>query len=196
MAQLRPGETVLVHSAAGGVGQALARLAHRAGASRVIGTVGHPGRIEAAELGGYDVAVVRGPELASRLRDHTDGRGVDVILDPQGSALIDLDLDVSAPGGRIVLFGNASGAAMGPLPDAGRLFAANASIGGFSLAALAASAPWRVAAALGAVLALLATGELEVELTVVNGLDGAPQAQQALAEGRGRGKHVVRVVAP
>jgi NADPH2:quinone reductase len=108
--------------------------------------------------------------------------------------MLDLDLDVLAAGGRIVLFGNATGATLDPLP-AGRLFGANASIAGFSLAALAATAPERVAAAMRDVLNHLAAGELDIELTSVDGLEAAPEAQQALAEGRGHGKQIVRVTA-
>ncbi|MGI8594604.1 MAG: quinone oxidoreductase family protein [Solirubrobacteraceae bacterium] len=193
--RLRPDEVVLVHAAGGGVGRAVARLARRAGARLVLGTVGAAGRVAAAERAGYDAALVRGPGLAAAIRERTGGRGVDLILDPQGTALLDLDLDVAAPGARIVLFGNATGEPLAPLPPAAELFAANASIGGFSLSRLAATAPERVAAALRGVLDHLAAGELDVELSVVDGLAGAAEAQQALAESRGRGKHVVRVSA-
>jgi NADPH2:quinone reductase len=83
---------------------------------------------------------------------------MEVVLDPQGTALLDQDLAVLAPGGRIVLFGNAGGAALGALPPTGQLCAANASVGGFSLAALSANAPDVVADALTTVLDRLATG--------------------------------------
>jgi NADPH2:quinone reductase len=192
---LRPGEVVLVHSAAGGVGQAVVRLARLAGAELVLGTVGDTNRVAAAKRAGYDAALVRGPGLTSAIRECTGDRPIDLVLDPQGTSLLDLDLDVLAAGGRIVLFGNATGATLDPLPAASRLFGANASIAGFSLAALAATAAGRVAGAMHDVLDHLAAGELEVELTKVEGLDAAPQAQQALAEGRGRGKQVVRVKA-
>jgi NADPH2:quinone reductase len=190
---LRPGEVVLVHSAAGGVGQAVVQLARLAGAELVLGTVGDATRVSAVRRAGYDAALVRGPGLTSAIRERTGGRPIDLILDPQGTSLLDLDLDVLAAGGRIVLFGNATGAALDPLPAANRLFAANASIAGFSLASLAATAPERVAGAMHDVLCHLAAGELDVELTKVEGLGAAPRAQQALAEGRGRGKQVVRV---
>jgi NADPH2:quinone reductase len=192
---LRRGEIVLVHSAAGAVGQAVVRLARLAGAGLVLGTVGDASRAAAATRAGYDAALMRGPELTSAIRERTGGRPIDLVLDPQGTSLLELDLELVAAGGRIVLFGNAPGATLGPLPPASRLFAANASIAGFSLAALAATAPGRVASAMHDVLNHLAAGELEIELTRVDGLDAAPQAQQALAEGRGRGKQIVRVVA-
>jgi NADPH2:quinone reductase len=192
---LREGEIVLVHSAAVAVGQAVAILARLAGAELVLGTVGDATRVLSATRAGYDAALVRGPGLTSAIRDCADGRPVDLVLDPQGTSMLDLDLDVLAAGGRIVLFGNATGATLDPLPAAGRLFAANASIAGFSLAALAATAPERVAAAMQDVLNHLAAGELDIELTPVDGLEAASDAQQALAEGRGHGKQIVRVTA-
>lgn len=150
--RLRPGDAVLLHSAAGGVGQAVARLARLAGAALVIGTVGSPDRVAAAEHAGYNAAFVRGPGLASAIRDCTGGQEIDLIRDPQGTSLLDFDLEIAASGARIVLFGNATGAPLAPLPPAGRLFAGNLSIAGFSLASLAASAPMHVAAALRTVL--------------------------------------------
>ncbi len=205
---LAAGEAVLVHGAAGGVGQAVARLAHIAGARVVLGTVGSAARVAAATEAGYDATLVRGPGLAAAIRERTAigertatrectaGRGVDLVLDPQGTALLDLDLEVAAPGARLVMFGNAGGGPIAALPPLGRLFAANVSIGGFSLAALAECDPMRLAAALDAVLGRLAAGELDIELTSVEGLAAAPCAQQALAEGRGPGKQVVRVARP
>jgi NADPH2:quinone reductase len=91
-----------------------------------------------------------------------------------------------------VLFGNAGGTPM-TLPPAGRLFGGNVSIGGFSIRGYAANAPALVAEALADVLHKVKAGELSIELTPVDGLDKAAEAQQALADGRGDGKYVVRV---
>jgi len=193
---VRPGGTVLVHSAAGGVGQAVAQLALARGAARVIGTVGGPGRVAAARDAGYDPVLVRDDDLAVRVRALTDGRGVDVVLDPQGSALIGTDLALASPGARIVVFGNAGGGPMSPLPSPGELMGRNASVAGFSLSALVAAAPERVGAAIATALELLVDGTFRVALTEVDGLDGAAAAQQALADGDGRGKRVVRVGRP
>lgn len=195
LGRVRPGETVLVHGAAGGVGQAVARLARMAGAGLVLGTVGSPGRVAPALASGYDEVLVRSPQLAAAVHQASDGRDVDLVLDPQGTAQVDLDLQVAAPGARIILFGNATGEPLAPLPALGRLFAANASIAGFSLAAFAATAPARFSTALTEVLGHLVVGDLDIELTSVNGLGEAAAAQQALAEGRGRGKQVVELIA-
>lgn len=190
--RLRPAESLLVHGAAGGVGQAVAQLARLLGAGAVLGTVGGPSRVEAARAAGYDAVFVRQPDLAGAIRRHQPD-GVDLVLDPQGTALLEDDLQIAAPGGRIVLFGNAGGGTLGALPPVGALFGRNLTISGFSLAALAANAPLRITEALRQVLRHLADGELDLDVTHVAGLDAAPEAQQALAEGRGRGKQIVQV---
>jgi NADPH2:quinone reductase len=195
VARVRAGEIVLVHSAGGGVGQALAQLAPLAGAARILGTVGRPERVEAARDAGYDAVLVRDADMASAVREQTGDRGADVILDPQGTTLLEQDLDLAAPGARIVLFGNAAGGAPDPLPAAGRLFALNASIGAFSLSRMATQLPERVAIALDTVLRHLASGALSVEMHELDDLDATPAVHQELAEGRGSGKRVIRVAA-
>ncbi len=66
----------------------------------------------------------------------TDGAGADFVLDPLGAAMLETDLAVTAPGGRIVLFGNAGGGVQVPLPSTGRLIGGNLAIGGFSIRGL------------------------------------------------------------
>lgn len=193
VARVRPGETVVVHSAAGGVGQALGRLARRRGAARIVGVVGDRSRVEAARAAGFDVVLVREPGLAERLLAADGDRRADVVFDPQGTALLDTDLQIAAPGARIVLFGNASGESPQALPALGQLMAGNVSIAGFSISSLAATAPDRLAEAIGNTLRLLADGSLTVDLRIVEGLAAAAAAQQDLAEGRGGGKIVVRM---
>lgn len=195
VARLAPGETMLVHSAAGGVGRAVGQLARHIGAGTILGTVGSRARIPAVKRARYDEVLVRGPDLAALINDHTGGRGVDVILDPQGTAWLEADLDCAAPGARIVLFGNAGGVPLEPIP-AGRLFARSVSVGGFSLAVLSAHAPERVGHALALVLEHLLAGELDPDLMRIPGLHAVPAAQQSLAEGGGNGKQVVSLLGP
>jgi NADPH2:quinone reductase len=193
VSRVRSGDVVLVNAAGGGVGQALAQRARLAGAAALIGTVGRPERIAAAQEAGYDHVLARGPELAREILEQTGGHRVDVVFDPQGTDLLDVHLEVVAPGGRIVLFGNATGEPLAPLPATGRLYAANASIAGFSLTRWSAAAPHRVAGALECVLADLASGAHTADVTEIDDLVHAADAQQALADGRGRGKQVVRI---
>jgi NADPH2:quinone reductase len=184
------GVTVLVHGAAGGVGRAIASVARVLGVGELIGTVGSEQRVAQARSAGYDRVIVRG-ESDDGL-DDVDG-SVDLVLDPQGTSLLERDLALLAPAGRVIVFGNAGGDALESLPPLVRLMARNASVGGFSLAGLAASAPAIVAEGLEWVLDRLAESRVDMTVTVVDGLAQAALAQQALAEGRGAAKYVVRI---
>lgn len=134
-ARLGPGESVLVHSASGGVGSAVAQLIPVLGGGLRIGTVGRADKVQSARNSGYEVALTRGDDLAAAVGAAAGGR-VDVVLDPLGTSMLDLDLEVVAPGGRIVLFGNAGGGDTLPLPSARRLQGGNVSISGFSISGL------------------------------------------------------------
>ncbi|GIL27992.1 quinone oxidoreductase family protein [Actinocatenispora comari] len=191
-ARFRGGERVLVHSASGGVGSAVAQLVPVLGGGRLIGTVGRAGKESAALAAGYDAAFARDAGYPDRVRAAAGG-GVDVVLDALGAGELDHDLALAAPGGRIVLFGNATGGAPAALPNIPRLMGGNVSVGGFSISALSRTAPDRVADAIGRCLDLLAAGRLGLPVTEVDGLAAAPAVHQLLAEGRGQGKYVVRV---
>lgn len=192
VARFQPGETVLMHSAGGGVGSAVAQLVPALGGGLRIGTVGRAEKVDDAVGRGWDVALVRGDGLAEEVRA-VAGTGVDVVLDPLGTSLLDLDLDVIAPGGRIVLFGNAGGGPLDPLPPAGRLIGGNVAIAGFSISRLTATAPSRVTGALRRVVDLLDVGRLCVPVTTVGSLDGVAAVHDLMAAGRGSGKYVVSV---
>jgi NADPH2:quinone reductase len=118
---------------------------------------------------------------------------VDVILDPVGTALLDLDLSIAAPGGRVVLFGNAAGSIQAPLPPAGRLIGGNVGVLGFSMSRLSATAPKVVAAALAAGLEMIAAAQIRPELTIVEPLESVASVHDLLAAGRGSGKYVAKV---
>ncbi|MDH6707060.1 NADPH2:quinone reductase [Kitasatospora sp. MAA19] len=187
------GDTVLVHSAGGGIGNAVAQLVPLLGGGRLIGTVGRPEKAAAAVATGYDHAFARDEGLRDAVRAATDGRGVDLVLDPLGTDELELDLDLAAPGGRIVLFGNAGGGAVTDLPPLGRLMAGNLTVTGFSHRALAATAPARLGRAIGRVLDLMAGGGLALPVTELPDLAAVPAAHDAMAEGRATGKYVARV---
>ncbi|MFF2077837.1 zinc-binding alcohol dehydrogenase family protein [Kitasatospora sp. NPDC058162] len=192
--RLTAGDNVLVHSAGGGIGSAVAQLVPLlGGGGALIGTVGRPEKAAAAVDLGYHHAFARDEKLADAVRAATDGRGVDLVLDPLGTAALDLDLAVTAPGGRIVLFGNAGGGEVSDLPPLGRLMGGNLSVTGFSHRAYAATAPERLARAIRTTLDLQAHRGLTVPLTELPGLEAVPAAHDAMQEGRATGKYVVRV---
>ena len=107
-AHLAEGESVVVHSAAGGVGSLLTQLAKPMGAGRVIATAGSEARRgEALELGA-DVAVAPDGPLTESVIAANDGRPVDVVLDAAGGAVFEQSLAALAPFGRIVAYGNST----------------------------------------------------------------------------------------
>jgi NADPH:quinone reductase len=191
-ARLRPGESVLMHSASGGIGSVVSQVAAALGAGRRIGTVGRPGKIAAGLAAGWDEVLAREAGLAGAVRRVAPG-GVDVILDPAGTDLLDLDLSIAAPGGRVILFGNAGGGTQAPLPPAGRLIGANIGVLGFSMSRLSATAPGAVAAALAKGLEMIAAAQIRPELTIVESLGSVAGIHDLLAAGRGNGKYVTKV---
>ena len=191
-ARIRPGESVLMHSASGGIGSVVSQAAAARGAGRRIGTVGRPDKIAAGLAAGWDEVFAREAGLAEAVRQAAPD-GVDVILDPVGTALLDLDLSIAAPGGRVVLFGNAAGGAQVPLPPAGRLIGGNVGVLGFSMSRLSATAPKAVASALATGLEMIAAAQIRPDLTIVEPLESVAAIHDLLAAGRGRGKYVTKV---
>jgi len=108
-AHLQPGETLLVHAAAGGVGSAAVQLGKAAGA-RVIGVVGGPEKVEVASRLGADVVVDRQTEdFVEVVREVTGGRGADVVYDPVGGDAYQRSTKCIAFEGRILVVGFAGG---------------------------------------------------------------------------------------
>ena len=191
-ARIRPGESVLMHSASGGIGSVVSQVAAALGSGRRIGTVGRPDKITAGLAAGWDEVFAREAGLAEAVRQAAPD-GVDVILDPVGTALLDLDLSIAAPGGRVVLFGNAAGGTQAPLPPAGRLIGGNVGVLGFSMSRLSATAPKAVASALAKGLEMIAAGQIRPELTIGGPLGSVAAIHDLLAAGRGTGKYVTKV---
>lgn len=105
-AQAKPGETLLVHGASGGVGIAATQLA-RAWGMRVIGTAGTDKGVALVRAqGAHDVLNHRDADYINRIMPLTGGRGVDVVLEMLANVNLDKDLDVLALRGRIVSVGN------------------------------------------------------------------------------------------
>jgi NADPH:quinone reductase-like Zn-dependent oxidoreductase len=106
---VRPGETVLVPSASGGVAGAAVQAALIAGA-RVIASVGSPEKIAAVEeLGASYVFCYRDTSVADAVAEATGGRGVDAVVDTTGGPLFPEHMRAMAPDGRLVTCGAHAG---------------------------------------------------------------------------------------
>ena len=118
---VKAGDTILIHAAAGGVGLIVCQWAHHLGAT-VIGTVGSEAKAELARAFGCHHAILYNEEdFAEQTRDITGGQGVDVVYDSVGQATFMKSLDCLRPMGMMVSFGQSSG--MVPTFDPGLLSA-------------------------------------------------------------------------
>ncbi|GAA2557292.1 zinc-binding dehydrogenase [Winogradskya consettensis] len=189
--RLQPGETVLIHAAAGGVGTAAAQIARALGAGMVIGTVGSAAKVEYARTFGYDHVVVR-DAFPGAVSDLLGGAGVDVVLDPVGGAARAAGIDLLGPFGRLVAFGDA-----GSHPDlvlpVQPLWKNNRMVGGFNIGHLVRHAPHLVSRFGQAGLDLVRTGAVRIDVTGEVALADAKVALDQLAAGVNRGKLVLRV---
>ncbi len=159
---LKPGDTALVHAAAGGVGLLLVQLAKRAGA-RVIGTVSTETKAELARQAGADhVILYTRQDFEAETRRITEGRGVEVVYDSVGRDTFPGSLNSLAPRGMLVLYGQSSGA-VAPLDPAllsqkGSLFLTRPSLAPY--VATREELLWRA----GEVLSWVAAGQLRLRI--------------------------------
>ncbi len=110
IAGLQPGETLLVHGGAGGIGSLAIQLAHAKGA-RVVATAGSAAKLDLCRSLGADVAVsYREQDFVEEVRAATDGAGADVILDNMGAKYLGRNVDALATEGRLVIIGMQGGA--------------------------------------------------------------------------------------
>ena len=106
--RVQPGETILVHAAAGGVGLIMCQWAKHLGCT-VIGAVSTPEKAELARAHGADHVVLSGEDLPARVKDITGGAMLPVVYDSVGRDTFMPSLDCLAPFGLMVSYGNASG---------------------------------------------------------------------------------------
>jgi NADPH:quinone reductase len=178
------GTTILVHAAAGGLGQLLTRWASCLGA-KVIGTVGAEAKVAIARAAGaHHIIIGRDVDFAKEVSELTDGRGVDVAYDGSGGATLKRTLGCVRPFGVVASIGQAAG----PIPPLDveelgprrSLILARPSV----MAYMNDVEDYRRAA--DAVLAALASGELEGTGTAYR-LREVAQAHADLEEGRTSG---------
>ena len=107
--KVQPGETILLHAAAGGVGLILSQWAKALGVT-VIGTVGSDSKVKIAREHGCDHVINSSTEdTVARVKEITGGKGVPVVYDGVGQSTFMTSLDCLKPRGLLVVFGNASG---------------------------------------------------------------------------------------
>lgn len=190
-ARLKAGEILLVHGAAGGVGLTAVEIGKRLGAV-VIATAGGAKKLRIASKAGADHVIDSGGEdVRERVKSLTDGRGADVVYDPVGGPLFDSSLRCTAPGGRILLVGFASGEV--PQIPANILMVKNIDAIGFYWGAHRVFAPEVMNASFEELLEWLGEGSLKPHISASYPLTEASAALQDLRARRTTGKVVLTV---
>ncbi|TDP92878.1 type I polyketide synthase [Labedaea rhizosphaerae] len=190
LANVRPGQSVLVHAAAGGVGMAAVQLARHLGAE-VFATASPAKHHVLRELGLDDdhLASSRTTEFGPAFRAFTDGRGVDVVLNSLAGEFVDASLELLAPGGRFIEMGKTDLRDRSGVEDA---------YPGLTYRAfdLAEAGPERLTAMFATILDLLDAGVLHV--LPVTGWDvrDAAAAFRHMAQARHVGKNVLTIPRP
>ncbi len=109
-AGFQPGETILIHGGASGVGTAAIQMAKEAG-GRVITTAGRPDKVKTCRDQGADLAInYRSEDFADRTREFTEGEGVDLILDMVGAEYLERNVSLLKVKGRLVFISTLGGA--------------------------------------------------------------------------------------
>ncbi|OBF88335.1 NADPH:quinone oxidoreductase [Mycobacterium sp. 852002-51152_SCH6134967] len=188
--RLAEGETVLVHGAAGGIGTSTLRLAPAWGASRVIAVVSteEKGAVATA-AGATDVVPVEG--FKDKVKELTEGRGVDIVVDPVGGDRFTDSLRSLAPGGRLLVVGFTGGEI--PTVKVNRLLLNNVDAVGVGWGAWTFTHPNYLAEQWAELEPLLASGKVSAPQPQVFPLERAADAIAALEDRSAKGKVVVAV---
>lgn len=187
-ARLRPGETLFVTGAAGGVGLTAVEIGKRLGA-RVIASARGEARLAVARKAGADVLVdSEAPGLRDALR--AEG-GVDVVYDVVGGPAFDAALRACKPDGRLLAIGFASGEV--PQIPANLLLVKNLTVSGFWYGGYESHAPQLVADSLNQLLRWRAEGLIRPHVSHVLPFEAFPEGLALLRDRKATGKVVIRV---
>ncbi len=190
-AHIQPGESVLVHAAAGGVGTFAVQLAKLMGAGIVVGTASNSSKIDLIRKLGADAAInYTEDNWVEQVKNATRGQGSDIILVMVGGEIAEQSLKCLAPFGRMVIYGAASGkiAQFSGI----QLMYKNQAIIGYWLTSQLRHAD-RIAMAAMELMQFLASGKLQIIVGQTFPLADVAQAHQAIAERRTMGKVVLLV---
>ncbi|WP_329042464.1 NADPH:quinone oxidoreductase family protein [Streptomyces sp. NBC_00178] len=188
-ANLRAGETLLVHAAAGGVGSAAVQLGKAAGAT-VIGVAGGPEKAAIARELGCDLVIDRRSEdIVAAVKEATGGRGADVVYDPVGGDAYAKSVKCVAFEGRVVVVGFASGSI--PAPALNHALVKNYSIMGLHWGLYNTKDPAAVRACHDELTKLAEQGAVRPLISERVPMAEAARAVQRVADGTSTGRIVV-----
>jgi len=188
-ARIQPGEWLLVHAAAGGVGIAAVQIGKALGA-RVLATAGGADKLAVAKRAGADVVLdYRDAGWVDAVKEATGGKGADVIYDSVGGSVTDQSLKCIAWNGRLLVIGFASG----PIPEikANRILLKNIAVVGLHWGAYAQHEPERIPETFAALFRLYEEGKIKPLVFRTYPLAELPAALEALGSRQTWGKVVV-----
>lgn len=189
-AKIKPGETVLIEGAAGGVGSFAIQLAKLYGAGKVIAAASTPEKRAKAEALGADASVdYTQAGWAQEVKRLTDGKGADIVIETAGGETLNQALDAMAPFGRMIFLGQSSGQTA--LVDPWRLTSMNHSVVGFYIGAYLADAQLLMAT-VGELIGFVASGQVKIQVGKVLPLSQAAQAHRLLEGRQTTGKVVLQ----
>jgi NADPH:quinone reductase len=190
VAEVAPGEWVVVLGAAGGVGLATVELAHHMGA-KVLAAAAGKERLAVCEERGADAIVdYRSEDLKARVKELTDG-GADVVIDPVGGPYAELALRAMRRRGRFVTVGFASGEI--PSIPLNLVLLKGVTIKGFEMLSFTLAEPELFQRDQAELFELFASGDVHPHVSAVFPLDDVREAFRAVAERRTTGKVVLQV---
>lgn len=187
-ARLKPGETLLVHGAAGGVGLATVDVGKLTGA-RVIATARNAERLEICKQLGADHIIDYSDGFRDAVKDLTEGRGADVIFDPIGGDVFDESMRCIAPFGRILIVGFTSGRPA--LAKTNHLLVKDAEVIGFTIGALGKLDPDWARRNLEVLIGWLGAKRIEPYYSHALPLESAAEAMQLIIDRKVIGKAIL-----
>ena len=187
-AAMRSGDSVLVLGAAGGVGTAAIQIARAMNAGQVIAVVHREGAADYVSSLGADVVLPLTDGWAEQVREHTHGRGVDIVVDPIGGPTFDDAIRVLAIEGKLLVIGFAAGGI--PSVQVNRLLLRNVSVVGVAWGEYLNKVPGSAALFASGLSQLVFLG-LKPPPPQRYPLSEAPEALQCLADGGVLGKLVL-----
>jgi NADPH2:quinone reductase len=188
-ARVRPGESVLLHAASGGVGSVVGQLLRQIDGVTLFGTVGDPAKADFAREHGY-AEVMTYDEFSDQVMEMTNGRGLDVVLDPIGGEIQSRSLGILAPFGRLVSYSNISRESQA-LPDAEWMRARCVGYVGLSNGQLSVRDPALAREGLVRAVELVASGAVKIDVTSTFPLAQAAQAHRVFEKRSAVGKFIL-----
>src|SRR5258705_5190596 len=188
---VKPGDTILIHAAAGGVGLIMCQWAKHLGAT-VIGTVSSDAKADVARAHGCDHAIVYTPEdFAARVREITAGEGVPVVYDSVGKATFEGSLKCLRRRGLMASFGEASGGP-DPMPPRrlgalGSIYLTHPSVSNYTATRA------ELLSAAHDLFAMVASGKIKIEISRTYPLQEAPRAHADIESRKTTGSIVMLV---